>query len=408
MIDRHAIGGGTPGLNIGGGAPTIQGLEVSWDRAAELFPLDPEIAYLNHGAYGVVPEPVRRAQLRLRDEMEANPTAFFTRGLYDRLAHTRRHVATFLGADPECSALIPNASAATQIIFNTLRLAAGDEVLLTTHTYGAVRLAAQRAGLRIIDAHFPVGATDDEVVEAIAEAANPGRTRLAIIDHVTSPTAMALPVARIVVALRERGVPVLLDGAHVPGMLPVDVSAIGADFWVGNLHKWAFAPRPTALLVVAAEHRDRMQPVVVSWRQPFGYPEAVEYGGTLDYTPWLAAPTGLHFLRTLGVDRVRQHNAELAAYGQRVVGDALGTPSVAGPWSPHVSMRLVRLPLTGDEEVATRLRLAIASELSCQLPVVAWCGELFLRLAAQVYNRPEHYDRLAAGLPALLDRHRAA
>jgi isopenicillin-N epimerase len=387
---------------------TIQGIEVSWDRVAELFPLDPGIAYLNHGAFGVCPEPVRRAQQRLRDEMEANPTAFFTRGLYDRLAHTRRHVAAFLGADPDGSALIPNASAATQIVFNTLGLAAGDEVLLTTHTYGAVRLAAGRAGLRVVDAHFPVGATDDEVVSAIAAAVHPGRTRLAIVDHVTSPTAMVLPVARIVAALRERGVPVMVDGAHAPGMLPVDVSAIAADFWVGNAHKWAFAPRPTALLVIAAQHRERVQPLVVSWRQPEGYPNAVEYGGTLDYTSWLAAPTGLHFLRTLGVDRVRRHNAELAAYGQRVVTEALGTAPVPGPWSPDVSMRLVRLPLTGGEEVASQLRQAIASDLGCVLPVVAWCGELFVRLGAQVYNRTGHYDRLAAGLPALLERHRAA
>jgi isopenicillin-N epimerase len=156
-----ASGAGSATGQGNGGSVTIQGIEVSWDRVAELFPLDPGIAYLNHGAFGVCPEPVRRAQQRLRDEMEANPTAFFTRGLYDRLAHTRRHVAAFLGADPDGSALIPNASAATQIVFNTLGLAAGDEVLLTTHTYGTVRLAAGRAGLRVVDAHFPVGATDD-------------------------------------------------------------------------------------------------------------------------------------------------------------------------------------------------------------------------------------------------------
>jgi isopenicillin-N epimerase len=389
-------------------APTIQGVEISWDRAADLFPLDREIAYLNHGAFGVTPEPVRRAQQRLRDEMESNPTAFFTQGLYDRLAHTRRHIAAFLGADPDSCALVPNASAVTQIVFNTLGLQPGDEVLLTTHGYGAVRLAAARLGLRVVEAHFPAGAADDEVVAAISTAVNPGRTRLAIVDHVTSPTAMVLPVGRIVRALRELGVPTLVDGAHAPGMVPVDVSAIGADFWVGNLHKWAFAPRPTALLVVASHQRARVQPLVVSWQHPMGFPDAVEYGGTLDYTAWLAAPTGLHFLRTLGVDRVRRHNADLVAYGQRVVAGALGTSPVPGPWSADVSMRLVRLPLTGGEELAVPLRLAIASELRCQLPVVAWCGELFVRLAAQVYNRAEHYDRLAAGLPVLLERHRAA
>ena len=395
-------------MSIGRATPEIQGVEVSWDRVADLFPLDPELAYLNHGAFGVVPVPVQRAQQRLRDEMESNPTAFFTRGLYDRLAHTRRHIAAFLGADPAGCALVPNASAVTQIVFNTLGLVAGDEVLLTTHGYGAVRLATGRLGLRVVEAHFPAGAADDEVLAAIAAAVNPGRTRLAIVDHVTSPTAMVLPVARIVAALRERDVPVMIDGAHAPGMLPVDVSAVGADFWVGNAHKWAFAPRPTALLVVAPRYWDRVQPLVVSWQQPEGFPSAVEYGGTLDYTAWLAAPTGLHFLRTLGVDRVRQHNADLVAYGQRVVAEALGTAPVPGPWSPHVSMRLVRLPVPGAEEVAAPLRLEIASKLRCQVPVVAWSGQLFVRLGAQVYNRREHYDRLAAGLPGLLEPYRGA
>ena len=395
-------------MSIGSPTPTIQGVEVSWDRVAGLFPLDPDVAYLNHGAFGVVPIPVQRAQQRLRDEMEANPTAFFTRGLYERLGHTRRHVAAFLGADPDGCALVPNASAAAQIVFGTLGLTAGDEVLLTTHGYGSVRLAAGRLGLHVTEAHFPAGAGDDEVVAAITAAATAGRTRLAIVDHVTSPTAMVLPVARIAAGLRDLGVPLLVDGAHAPGMLPVDVSAVGADFWVGNVHKWAFAPRPTALLVVARHYRARVQPLVVSWRQPEGFPEAVEYAGTLDYTAWLAATTGLHFLRTLGVERVRRHNADLAAYGQRVVGEALGTAPVPGPWSPDVSMRLVRLPLTGGEEVAALLRLEIASQLRCQVPVVAWCDELFVRLGAQVYNRPEHYDRLATGLPALLERHRAA
>jgi isopenicillin-N epimerase len=406
MMDVRAAKGSE--VSIGGPASTIQGVEVSWDRVADLFPLDPDIAYLNHGAYGVVPIPVQRAQVRLRDEMEANPTAFFTRGLHERLAHTRQHVATFLGADPAGCALVPNVSAATQIVFGTLGLAPGDEVLLTTHGYGAVRLAAGRLGLRVVEAHFPAGAVDDEVVAAVVGAAVPGRTRLAIVDHVTSPTAMVLPVARIAAALRELGVPVMVDGAHAPGMLPVDVSAVEADFWVGNVHKWAFAPRPTALLVVAAQHRPTVYPLVVSWRQPAGFPEAVEHGGTLDYTAWLATPTGLHLLRTLGAERVRQHNADLAAYGQRVVGEALGTVPVPGPWSPYVSMRLVRLPLTGGEGVAEQLRREIASELRCELPVVAWDGELFLRLGAQVYNRPGHYDRLAEGLPRLMLRRRAA
>jgi isopenicillin-N epimerase len=391
-----------------GAATTVQGIEVSWDRTAELFPLDSSVAYLNHGAFGVAPVPAQRAQQRLRDEVEANPMAFFTRGLADRLAHTRRHLAAFLGADPDGTALVPNATAGTQIVFNTLRLQRGDEILLTTHGYGAVLLSVQRLGLRVTEADFPIGASDDQVVAAIVGAARPGRTRLVVIDHVSSPTAMLLPVARICTALRELGIPVLVDGAHVPGMLAVDVASLNADFWLGNLHKWAFAPRPTAVLVVRPEHRAKVQPLVVSWNQPTGFPGAVEFGGSLDYTAWLAAPTGLHVLRTLGVDRVRRHNATLADYGQRVLTEALGVEPFpvppTGSAAAQVSMRLVRLPIAATQEATEDLERRIASDLRCEVPVLVWSGGAFVRLAAQVYNRPEQYDRLAAGLPALVGR----
>ncbi|HEX7746749.1 MAG TPA: aminotransferase class V-fold PLP-dependent enzyme, partial [Micromonosporaceae bacterium] len=197
-----------------------------------------------------------------------------------------------------------------------------------------------------------------------------------------------------------------VDAAHAPGMLPVAVDALGADFWTGNLHKWAYAPRGTAVLVVAPRWRDRIQPLVVSWEQAGGFPRNLESQGTLDYTSWLAAPTGIFTLRSLGVDAVRRHNATLAAYGQAVTGAALGLspaelPEPGGPW---VSMRLVPLPagLATTFADATALRQHIADALGAETAVNAWDGRGWLRLSAQVYNRAEEYDRLAAGLPALL------
>jgi isopenicillin-N epimerase len=188
-------------------------------------------------------------------------------------------------------------------------------------------------------------------------------------------------------------------------MLPVDVAAIGADFWIGNLHKWAYTPRGTALLTVAPQWRDRMEPLVVSWEQESGYPASVEWHATVDYTTWLAAPAGLFTLRTLGADTVREHNAALAAYGQRVVGAALGLapadlPDPGGP----LAMRLVPLPpgsaTTFDAAVALRQR--ITDRLATEVAIAAWNGRGYLRLSAQVYNRPEEYERLADRLPTLL------
>ena len=389
---------------------TIHGVEVSWERVRDLFRLDPAVAYLNHGGFGAVPVPVQLAQQRLRDEMEANPRAFFVRGLMDRIGHVRRHIATFLGADPAGTALVPNATAGLQVALGSFPLAEGEEILLTDHGYGTTLFAAQRRAARtgavIREVDLPLGAADDEMVELILAAVRPGRTRLAVVDHVSSPTARLLPVARIVAALRARGVAVLVDGAHAAGMLPVDLAAIGADFWVGNLHKWAFTPRPTAALVVAPEHRTRIEPLIVSWEQPAGFPAAVEFAGTLDYTAWLAAPTGIHVLRTLGPDRVRRHNSELADYAQLTVAAAVRADPAELTRSEPVSMRIVPLPpgVADTVSAADGLRDRLSAEHGCEVAVNAWRGRGYLRISAQVYNTKADVDRLAKACETILGR----
>ena len=392
----------------------IQGIEVTWEGRRDLFSLDPAVSQLNHGSFGAVPVPVQRAQQRLRDEMEANPMAFFTRGITDRLAHTRRRVAGFLGADPDGTALIPNATAGCQLALSALDPRPGDEILLTDHGYGAVRFAVDRlcadTGATVTEVAVPLVATDDEVVGLLTGAVRPGRTRFAIVDQITSPTAKLFPVARIATALREKGVTVVVDGAHAPGMLPVDVTAIGADFWYGNLYKWAYTPRPAAALVVAEQHRSRVRPLVVSWESNAGFPAAVEYGGTLDYTSFLAAPTGLHFLHTLDPVRVRRHNADLAAYGQRVIAAALGVDRAELTGSDEVAMRIIPLPpgTATDRDSAERLRTDIAAVLGFEVAISPWHGRGYLRVSGQIYNRGEEYDQLAAALPTLLRNLRSA
>ncbi|WBB70425.1 aminotransferase class V-fold PLP-dependent enzyme [Micromonospora sp. WMMD812] len=375
-----------------------------------LFSLDPAVSHLNHGSFGAVPISVQRAQQRLRDEMEANPLRFFTQGLIDRIAHTRRHLAGFLGADPDGTALVGNTTTGVAVVLQSLGLRPGDEVLSTDHGYGAVSLSIQRecrrtgAESRVLA--VPLAATDEEVVETVRSALRPGRTRVLVVDQLTSATARLLPVAAIVGVAREQGVPVLVDAAHVPGMLPTTVASVGADFWVGNLHKWAYAPRGTAVLVVAPPWRDRIEPLVVSWEQESGFPARLEWQATLDYTSWLAAPAGVFTLRSLGLDRVRAHNAVLAAYGQRVVGDALGVaPShLPDPGGPEVAMRIIPLSpgLATTVDEARALQQRIAERLSSEVAVMSWKGRGWLRLCGQVYNSPDEYERLAVRLPPLL------
>ena len=375
-----------------------------------LFSLDPAVAHLNHGSFGSVPIGVQRAQQRLRDETEANPLRFFTRGLVDRITHTRRHLAAFLGADPDGTALVGNTTIGVAIVLQSVNLRPGDEIVCTDHGYGAVRLAMERecrrTGAVLRTLPVPLGATDPEIVELVRAGLRPGRTRLLVVDQITSATARLLPVAAIASTAREHDVPILVDAAHAPGMLSLPVDAVGADFWVGNLHKWAYAPRGTAVLVVRPAWRERVEPLAVSWEQESGFPLRVEWQATLDYTAWLAAPVGLYTLRNLGVDRVRAHNAALAAYGQRVVGEALGLSSadLPDPGGPEVAMRIVPLPAgvgaTYDDAIAVRHHIADA--LTTEVAVNAWGGRGWLRLCGQVYNRADEYDRLAHRLPALL------
>jgi isopenicillin-N epimerase len=398
-------------------ADTIAGMRASRPEPPDsipgarlLFSLDPGVMHLNHGSFGAVPLSVQRTHHRLREEAEANPSHFFDRGLSDRIAHARRFLAGFLGADPDGTALVGNVTAGTAIVLQSLGLRAGDEIVTTDHGYGAVDLAIQRecrrTGATSRRVSLPLAATPVEVVETVRAALQSGRPRLLVIDQITSPTAKVMPVAELAAVGRSCDVPVLVDAAHAPGMQPLQVDAIGADFWTGNLHKWAYAPRGTGVLVVASPWRDRIEPLVVSWEQEAGFPRNVEWQGTADYSSWLAAPTGVFTLRTLGLDAVRRHNATLAAYGQLVVGDALGlSPNeLPQPGGPLVSMRIVPLPvgLAATPIEAAAVRRRIADVLDAEVAVNAWTGRGWLRLSAQVYNRAEEYDRLARWLPAVL------
>ncbi|GIF67109.1 aminotransferase class V [Asanoa ishikariensis] len=375
-----------------------------------LFSLDPGVAHLNHGSFGAVPINVQRAQQRLRDEVESNPLRFFDRGFFDRIAHTRRHLASFLGADPDRTALVGNATTGIAIALQSLRLRPGDEILTTSHGYGSISYAVQRecdrtgatAGLVTL----PLRARETDLVAQIGAALRPDRTKLLIVDQVTSATAYQLPVATIATVAARLGVAVLVDGAHAPGMLPIEVDRIGADFWVGNFHKWAYAPRGTAVLSVAQRWVDQIEPLVVSWQQPNGFPDNVEFQATLDYTPWLAAPVGLFTLRGLGLDRVREHNAALAAYGQRVIGTALGlTPEeLPDQGGPDVPMRLIPLPegVATTQPEAVTLRERISDELKTEVSLNSWNGRGWLRICGQVYNHAGEYERFAESLPSLL------
>jgi isopenicillin-N epimerase len=378
-----------------------------WAQVRELWPLESTVAYLNHGGYGAVATPVLEEQSSWRARMEANPTRFFLRELPAALAQARAEVAQFLGTADDAVAFVRNATTGVSTVLASFGLGRGDEILLTDHAYGAVRLAAHRwaalSGARVVTAAVPLHAGDDEATAAVLAAVTP-RTRLAVIDQVASTTARRMPLVSLVPALQERGVAVLVDGAHAPGMLAVEPDRVGADFWTGNLHKWGCAPRGTAVLHATRERRAQLRPLVASWGEPLGFPQAFAEVGTDDLTAWLAAPRALRLLDQLGLDRLRRHNVELAVAGQRTVAEALGLDAAALPRDPAVSMQLVPLPAgtAADPAAAAALQARIGEEIAVEVAVTSWNGHGFVRLSAQAYNCPSDYARLAADLPSLV------
>jgi isopenicillin-N epimerase len=377
-----------------------------WEEVRGLWLLDREVAHCNHGSFGAVPASVLAAQDKVRRQMAVNPMRWFLRELPELVVAARAEVAAFLGADAEDLAFVSNVSAGVSAITQSLQLSQGDEVLSSDHAYGAVSYALDRlcarTGARRVIASIPYESSDDEVVAAFAERCTE-RTRLVVVDQVTSATARRFPVEDVARLAHRFGARVLVDGAHAPGMLALDVPGLGADFWVGNLHKWACAPAGSGALWVDPQWREEVLSLVVSWSEPDGYPNSFDTVGTDDLSAWLSTPEALRALGSLGWDRVRAHNEALVGWAQSRVAEILGLPSSGLRHDRGLSMALLRLPhgIADSLEQSRKLRDQMA-EHGVEMATGYWNGCGTIRLSAQVYNQPSDYERLAAGLRDLM------
>ncbi|MEU9026754.1 aminotransferase class V-fold PLP-dependent enzyme [Streptomyces sp. NPDC048383] len=364
-----------------------------------LFRLDPAVAHLNHGSYGAVPIPVLDAQQALRAEAHADPDAFFA-SVPDRLDAARARIAVHLGADPAGIAFISNATEGANLALDAIPLADGDEILVTDHGYGTVVAAAARRAPVTTVTLDPFLPDEDAVRETVLAALTP-RTKVALLDHVSSPTARLIAGPRLLADLAARGVTTVVDGAHTPGMLARPIAA-GADFWFGNLHKWGYAPSGSAILAVAPAHRARVRSLTPSWEDHRGFPLSVEYRATADYTGWLAAPEGLDLLERLGAARVRAHNHALAGYGAALLAEVPGLTPL--PWTEGLPLRSLLLPpgTAETQDDARAMREELAAKLRTRVLVWPRPGGGGLRVCGQIYNRAEEYERLARALPGYL------
>jgi isopenicillin-N epimerase len=381
----------------------------------EHWALDPAITYLNHGTVGATPRRVLLAQQALRDEIERQPARFLIRELADvkqaplrvrpRMRIAAEAVAAFVGARAEDLAFVDNATTGCNAVMGSLSLNAGDEILLTDHGYGAVTNVAthfaRRAGAAVRIAELPYPRFEPEGIVAAIAGALTARTRLVVIDHVTSGSALILPVAAIAARCRAAGVPVLVDGAHAPGALALDLPALGVDWYTGNLHKWAMAPRSSAILWVAPERRKDLHPPVISWGYEQGFEAEFDLTGTRDPTPWLAAPAGIAFMEELGLEAMRRWNHALAWGAARSLSARWGTTL---PMDESMVGTMATFPLPARHgatvEDARRLKDALLDQDRIEVQVHAWRERVWLRICGQVYNDPDDIERLARAVEA--------
>jgi len=388
---------------------------------ARHWSLDPNIVYLNHGSFGACPTRVLEAQQQWRQRMEAEPVQFFARDLEGLLDGARRELAGYLGCSADGLVFVPNATAGVNAVVRSMEFSPGDELLTTNHEYNAcnnvLRHVASKTGARIVEAEVPFPCSGPDVVlEHICAAVSP-RTKLALISHITSQSAMIFPIKNIVRLLESKGVPVLVDGAHAPGMVDLNISDIGAAFYTGNCHKWMCAPKGAGFLHVRKDWRERIVPASVSHglnsqrtdRSKFLL--LFDWTGTADPTAYLCVPEALRVMQSLapgGWPKIRRHNHELVLAGRRTLCTALGIEPPA-PESMIGSIASVPLPDSSGPAptsalYADPLQDELKARFGIQIPIIPWPAhpKRVMRLSAQLYNTNAHYTWLASSLLQIL------
>ncbi|HEY7206058.1 MAG TPA: aminotransferase class V-fold PLP-dependent enzyme [Methylomirabilota bacterium] len=380
---------------------------------AALWPLDPAVTFLNHGSYGACPREVLRHQAALRAEMEAEPVRFLGRDLEERLDVARAALAAFVGADADDLAFVANATGGVNAVLRSLRLAPGDELLTTDHCYQACRntldYVAERTGARVVVTPIPFPVVSPQAIVDAVLARATTRTRLALLDHITSPTALVLPIERLIDALASRGIETLVDGAHAPGMVPLDLRRLGAAYYSANCHKWLCTPKGSAFLWVRRDRQADVHPLTIShgakgeragrtrFRLEF------DWTGTQDPTAWLTVPMAIEYLGGLvpgGWPALMARNRALALDARRVICAAVGIPP-ACPDEMIGSIASMILPDGPATDLTWRGRDPIQGRLfegwGFEVPIMRWPGppKRLLRISAQLYNDATQYGRLA-------------
>jgi isopenicillin-N epimerase len=370
--------------------------------------LDPDFLTVNHGSYGATPLCVRAEQDRWRQRMEAQPTRFFSLELPGALREAAAVLARFLNVGSGDVAFIPNATTGANAVLRSMGFASGDEVLHVSHVYNAVRntigYVAGQTGAKVIEVELPFPRPEPAAILRNIERAITKRTRIAVIDHITSPSGLVLPAEEIIRLCHAAGVPVLIDGAHGAGQVALDLRALDPDWYVGTCHKWLCAPKGCGFLYARADRRAELHPVTISHGYGQGFTTEFDWTGTMDPSAYLSLPASIAFVERLGGAALRERNRQLAADAATLLAHALGT-EVGALAAMRGSMGLVRLPIGVEAKRSEAVRVRHALQAAgTDAPVHPLAGAMWLRLSAYAYNEIGDYERLAALLPGALER----
>jgi isopenicillin-N epimerase len=377
----------------------------------EQFLIKPEVTFLNHGSYGACPRPVFERYQALQLELERQPVEFLGRRLRGLMAEARASLAAYLGADADEVVYHSSVTAALNVVTRSLRLAEGDEVLTANHEYGALerawRFVCEKVGARLVTQTLPHPIESvDQVVEAIWAGVTP-RTRVLFLSHITSPTAAILPIAPLIARARERGIWTVIDGAHAPGQIDVDLHALGVDFYGGNCHKWLCAPKGAGFLYARRDVQPLLEPLVVSWGWqardpgPSRFVDEQERQGTRDPSAFLSVPDAIAFQAANDWPRVRAECHALAREARQRLAPLSGR-SAPVPDADEWYGQMATIPLPPCD-VAT-LKQRLYDEHAIEIPVSSWRDQPQLRISIQGYNTRTDVDRLVDALSKLLPR----
>jgi isopenicillin-N epimerase len=388
----------------------LQNQETPMSSLKAHFLLDPDIVFLNHGSFGACPRPVFDTYQNWQRELERQPVAFLGRQATALMAHAREKLAAYLGAAADEVVYFPNPTTAINMVARSLRLHPEDEVLTTDHEYGAMdrtwRFICRQIGARYVQQPVPLPVTNvEDFVEIFWSGVN-ARTKVIFISHITSPTALTFPVQAICRRARAAGLLCIVDGAHAPGHIPLNLAAIGADIYTGACHKWLCAPKGAAFLYARPEVQHWLEPLVVSWGYQSDRPSGTqfidyhEWQGTRDLAAFLTVPAAITFQAQHNWDAVRQQCHRLAGDTRQRLNALTGLEPIcpdSPPW--FTQMFATRLPTHTDLEA---LKRRLYDEYHIEVPVVLWNHQKFLRVSFQGYNTPEDADTLVAAVERLL------